>query len=130
MNFFIKKNVKLPYTHVDTLETVSDNQPKIIFTVYQGEKEFVKDNYLLNSFTIDNLRKAPAGEVKFNVKMELDENGILNVTADEINGILSRGITIEGVNDLTKEQIEFFKNQEKELQKEDKSKRNNEVLKK
>ena len=62
--------------------------------------------------------------------MELDENGILNVTANEINGILSRGITIEGVNDLTKEQIEFFKNQEKELQKENKSKRKNEVLKK
>ena len=122
MDFFIKKNVQLPYTHVDTLETVSDNQPKIIFTVYQGEKEFVKDNYLLNSFTIDNLRKAPAGDVKFNVKMELDENGILNVTANEINGILSGGISIEGVNDLTKEQIQFFKNQEKELQKENKSK--------
>ena len=54
--------------------------------------------------------------------MELDENGILNVTANEINGILSGGITIEGVNDLTKEQIEFFKNQEKELRKENNSK--------
>ena len=122
MNFFIKKNVKLPYTHERILKTVSDNQTEITFPVYQGEKEFVKDNYYLNSFTIDNLRKAPAGDVKFNVKMELDENGILNVTANEINGILSGGISIEGVNDLTKEQIEFFKNQEKELQKENKSK--------
>ena len=130
MNFFIKKNVKLPYTHEDTLETIFDNQTEIIFPVYQGEKEFAKDNYFLNSFTIYGLRKAPAGDVKFNVKMELDENGILNVTANEINGILSGGITIEGVNDLTKEQIEFFKNQEKELQKEVTSKRNNEVLKK
>ena len=122
MNFFIKKNVQLPYTHEHIVGTAFDGQTKVIFPVYQGEKEFVKDNYYLNSFTIDNLRKAPAGDVKFNVKMELDENGILNVTANEINGILSRGISIEGVNDLTKEQIEFFKNQEKELQKENKSK--------
>ena len=62
--------------------------------------------------------------------MELDENGILNVTANEINGTHCGGISIEGVNDLTKEQIEFCKNQEKELQKEDKSKWKKEVLKK
>jgi molecular chaperone DnaK (HSP70) len=122
MNFFIKKNVKLPYTHEDIVETAFDNQTGMTFAVYQGEKEFAKDNYFLNSFTIHGLRKAPAGDVKFNVKMELDENGILNVTANEINGTHYGGITIEGVNDLTKEQIEFFKNQEKELQKENKSK--------
>ena len=128
--FFNKKNVHLPYIKSYGFQTSHNNQTEINFAVYQGEKEFVKDNYYLNSFTIYGLRKAPAGDVKFNVKMELDENGILNVTANEINGILSGGISIEGVNDLTKEQIEFFKNQEKELQKEDKSKRNNEVLKK
>ena len=55
--------------------------------------------------------------------MELDENGILKVTANEINGSHSGGITIEGVNDFTKEQIDSFKNQEKELQNEDKSKK-------
>ena len=122
MFFLIKKNVELPYIKSYDFQTSHNNQTEINFAVYQGEKEFVKDNYYLNSFTIDNLRKAPEGDVKFNVKMELDENGILNVTANEINGILSRGISIEGVNDLTKEQIEFFKNQEKELQKENKSK--------
>ena len=94
-----------------------NNQTEIDFPIYQGEKELAKDNYFLNSFTIKGLRKAPAGDVQFNVKMELDENGILNVTANEINGILSGGMIIEGVNDLTKEQIEFFKKQEKELQK-------------
>ncbi len=61
--------------------------------------------------------------------MELDENGILKVTANEINGNHTGGITIEGVNDFTKEQIEYFKNQEKELQNEDKSKRKNEFIK-
>ena len=45
--------------------------------------------------------------------MELDENGILKVTAKEIDGTNYGEITIEGVNDLTKEQIEFFKNYEK-----------------
>ena len=124
MNFFIKKNIQLPYINESTLCTIFDNQTVICFPVYKGEKEFVKDNYFLNSFTIYGLRKARAGEVKFNVKMELDENGILKVTANEINGNHSGGIIIEGVNDFTKEQIEYFKNQEKELQNEDKSKKN------
>ena len=117
MFFLIKKNIQLPYIIEQGFQTSFNNQTEIDFPIYQGEKELAKDNYFLNSFTIKGLRKAPAGDVQFNVKMELDENGILNVTANEINGILSGRISIEGVNDLTKEQIEFFKKQEKELQK-------------
>ena len=117
MFFLIKKNIQLPYIIEQGFQTSFNNQTEIDFPIYQGEKELAKDNYFLNSFTIKGLRKAPAGDVQFNVKMELDENGILNVTANEINGILSGGMIIEGVNDLTKEQIEFFKKQEKELQK-------------
>ena len=49
--------------------------------------------------------------------MELDENGILKVSAKEINGTHYGEITIMRVNDLTNEQIEFFKNQEKQISK-------------
>ncbi len=122
MKFLIKKNIQLPYVNESSFKTIRNDQTRIIFPVYQGEKEFTKDNYFLNCFTIKGLRKAPAGDVKFNVKMELDENGILKVTANEINGNHTGGIIIEGVNDFTKEQIEFFKKQEKELQNEDKLK--------
>jgi len=113
MSFLIKKNIQLPYINENIFCTIYDNQTSVIFPVFQGENELTNNNYFLNSFIISGLREAPAGDVKFNVKMELDENGILKVTAKEIDGTNYGEITIEGVNDLTKEQIEFFKNYEK-----------------
>ena len=113
MLFLIKKNIQLPYINENIFCTIYDNQTSVIFPVFQGENELANNNYFLNSFIISGLREAPAWDVKFNVKMELDENGILKVTAKEIDGTNYGEITIEGVNDLTKEQIEFFKNYEK-----------------
>ena len=110
MTIMIPKNTPLPYTYKLTAETNYDNQISFIFKVFQGENELTDNNYFLNSFTISGLREAPAGKVKCLITMELDENGILNVTANEIDGTNFGEITIEGVNDLTKEQIEFFKN--------------------
>ena len=112
MFFLIKKNIQLPYIIEQGFQTSFNNQTEIDFPIYQGEKELAKDNYFLNSFTIKGLRKAPAGDVQFNVKMELDENGILIVSAKEVGGEHYGEIKIEGVNDLTKKQIEFFKKQQ------------------
>ena len=74
-----------------------------------------KDNYFLNSFNISELRKAPKGEIKFNIKIELDKNEILKASANEIEGRDYWEITIIGVNYLKNEQIEFFINQEKQI---------------
>ena len=74
----------------------------------------------------NNNQEGQKNEENQNLILPKRGNSIDKVTqspkTNEINGILSGGISIEGVNDLTKEQIEFFKNQEKELQKENKSK--------
>ncbi len=117
MEILINKNVQLPYINEKIFITHYDNQTNISFEVYQGENKNTKDNYFLNSFRICGLRKAPKGKIEFIVKMELDENGILKVSAKEINGTHYGEITIMGVNDLTNEQIEFFKNQEKQISK-------------
>ena len=117
MEILINKNVQLPYINEKIFITHYDNQTNITFEVYQGENKNTKDNYFLNSFRICGLRKAPKGKIEFIVKMELDENGILKVSAKEIKGTHYGEITIMGVNDLTNEQIEFFKNQEKQISK-------------
>ncbi len=69
----------------------------------------------MKGFSIKGLRKVPKGEVEFNVTMELDEDGILTVSAKEING----SIQIEKVNELTHEQLNYFKEQELIFQNED-----------
>jgi L1 cell adhesion molecule like protein len=117
MTIMIPKNTPLPYTYKLTAETNYDNQISFIFKVFQGENELTDNNYFLNSFTISGLREAPAGKVECLITMELDENGILKCSANVNGDDNYREIQIESVNDLNEEQIDFFKNQEKNLQK-------------
>ena len=111
MSIIIPKNTQLP-CKFSRMYCNPENEKDVSFIVYQGENKNVLENYFLDSFTFNGLREAPAGEIQFDVKMELDENGILKVSAKEIEGSHYDEIEIEGVNDLTKEQIEFFKKQE------------------
>ena len=111
MSIIIPKNTQLP-CKFSRMYSNPENEKEVAFIVYQGENKNVLENYFLDYFTFNGLREAPAGEIKFDVKMELDENGILKVSAKEIEGSHYDEIEIEGVNDLTKEQIEFFKKQE------------------
>ena len=112
MVIMIPKNTPIPFKITNRRQTLHDNQTMAKFPVYQGEGELTKDNYYLDEITINGLRKAPAGKVKFNVTMEMDENGILKVDAQEIDGKLHGEIRIESVNNLKKEQINKFKEQE------------------
>ena len=115
----IPKNTTLPCSLTKKYITAYDNQTHLRFDVYQGERYLSKDNYYLNGFSIKGLRKARKGEVEFNVTMELDEDGILTVSAKEINGSHSNSIQIEKVNELTHEQLNYFKEQELIFQNED-----------
>ena len=112
MSIIIPKNTQLPCKLSQIYKNKSKNQKNALFEVYQGENKMAVDNYYLDSFRIYGLRSALPGEIEFDVKMELDENGILKVSAKEIEGSHYDEIEIEGVNDLTKEQIEFFRKQE------------------
>ena len=117
MTIMIPKNSQLPYSCSLNAETQFDNQISFIFKIFQGEDELTDNNYFLNSITISGLKEAPAGNIKCSIKMVLDENGILKFSAKVIGDDNYREIKIEGINDLNKEQIELFKNKEKNLQK-------------
>ena len=82
MSIIIPKNTQLPCKLSNIYEN-KENQKNACFPVYQGENKMALDNYYLDSFTFYGLRPAPKGEIKFNVKMELDENGILKVSAKD-----------------------------------------------
>jgi molecular chaperone DnaK (HSP70) len=132
MNFYITKGMQIPAKVSKKQKTVKDNQSKISFKIYQGERLFCKDNTYLGEININGLRPAPRGEVKFQITMELDENSILKVHAKEVNGDLEKDLNIQNFNDrLTKEEIEKFLKEEEMFKKEDmeKKKRVEEILK-
>ncbi len=132
MNFYILKGMKIPTKVQKVQKTARDNQQTIAFKIYQGERQFCKDNTYLGEIRINGLRQAPKGEVKFKITMELDENSILKVNAKEINGEHEKDLNIQNFNDrLTKEEIEKFLKDEEKFKEEDLAKKKSveEILK-
>ena len=104
-SIIIPKNTSLPCSITKRYETAYDNQTEVSFNFFKGEKYMVEDNNYLYDFKIHNITKAPKGEVKFDVTMKLEIDGILKINVNEINGSHSKSILIKGVNDIPKKLI-------------------------
>ncbi|KAI8564640.1 hypothetical protein RHMOL_Rhmol03G0196600 [Rhododendron molle] len=107
MKVFIPKNTNIPTKKEQVWETSVDNQTSALFRVYEGESTLSKDNNLLGKFRMKGIPLAPRGVQKFNVCFDIDENGILNVSAEDKTMGQMQKITI--TNDkgrLSKEEIE------------------------
>ncbi|KAJ8929880.1 hypothetical protein NQ314_017386 [Rhamnusium bicolor] len=80
---YISKNSPLPATGTRTFVTVNNDQKSLLFRVFEGERKQADFNNKLGEFRINDLPSRRAGDVSFCVKFNLDEDGILNVTASE-----------------------------------------------
>ncbi|MEN0065055.1 MAG: Hsp70 family protein [Myxococcota bacterium] len=84
MHVLFAKNQPLPDYKTRKLTTSKDNQRSIMLRIYQGESKLVDENELLGTFVFSGLREAPKGEVKIEVTFHIDSEGILNLTARDI----------------------------------------------
>ena len=106
MTKLIDRNTAIPTKRSEVFSTAEDNQPSVLIQVYQGEREFARDNKPLGTFELTGIAPAPRGVPQIEVTFDIDANGIVKVSAKDKGTGKEQQITISGSTALSDDEVD------------------------
>jgi molecular chaperone DnaK len=106
MTKLIEKNTTIPTQASQVFSTASDNQSAVTVHVLQGEREVANANKSLGQFNLEGIDAAPKGQPQIEVTLDIDADGILNVSAKDKTTGKEQSITIKASSGLSEEEVE------------------------
>ncbi|MBK8463837.1 MAG: molecular chaperone DnaK [Nigerium sp.] len=106
MTKIIERNTTIPTKRSEVFTTAEDNQPSVMIQVYQGERDFARDNKSLGNFELTGLMPAPRGVPQVEVSFDIDANGIVHVNAKDLATGKEQSMTVTGGSALGKDDID------------------------
>jgi molecular chaperone DnaK len=106
METMVPRNSAIPTMIDKVFHTVNPDQTEVRIRVYQGDSREVRNNAFLGEFVLDGLPPGPRGQVRIRVTFSLDADGIVSVTAEDVESGNSRNTRVEASTNLSKDKID------------------------
>lgn len=102
----VERNSTLPVKYSKVFTTAAPYQRDVEINVLQGERPMARDNKCIGKFRLKGIRKAPAGVPQIEVTFDIDTNGILKVSAKDLDTLKEQSITITAGDRMSDAEIE------------------------
>lgn len=106
MTPLVERNTTVPVEKKNVFSTAADNQSAVTVRVFQGERKMANANRLLGEFNLEGIPPAPRGVPQIEVKFDIDQNGIVSVSAKELGTGKEASVTIKEAAGLDESEIE------------------------